>query len=139
MKKSTVILALVLGFLTVNGNALNNSFAFNNSTTVKTVSKSLCKAVATGDIDTVKLLIGNGAEVNVKSNGMLPIHYAAKYNRVDMIKVLITAGSEIHLPCDKGYTALALLKNLMLKTLNCSCADLKNKRDSLKFLDNYLS
>jgi ankyrin repeat protein len=46
------------------------------------------------------------SDVNAKSNGMQPIHYAAKYNRVDLIKVLITAGSEIHTPCDKGYTAL---------------------------------
>ena len=47
-------------------------------------------------------------DVNTKSNGMMPIHYAAKYNRVELIKVLITAGSKIHESCDSGYTALRL-------------------------------
>ena len=41
---------------------------------------------------------------------MLPIHYAAKYNRVDAMRVLIKAGSKIHSPCDKGYTALKYAK-----------------------------
>ncbi|MBT8244060.1 MAG: ankyrin repeat domain-containing protein [Winogradskyella sp.] len=46
-------------------------------------------------------------DVNEKSNGMMPIHYAARYNRVEVIKVLITAGSKIHATCDKGLTAVS--------------------------------
>ncbi|MDA8768712.1 ankyrin repeat domain-containing protein [Winogradskyella sp.] len=37
---------------------------------------------------------------------MQPIHYAARHNRVDIIKVLITVGSDIHTPCDKGYSVI---------------------------------
>ena len=59
---------------------------------------------AIDDRDSLIEIIKAGADVNAKSNGMMPIHYAAKYNRVEIIKALITAGSEIHKPCDKGYT-----------------------------------
>ncbi|MFK7833084.1 MAG: ankyrin repeat domain-containing protein [Winogradskyella sp.] len=109
MKKSTVALALALGFSIFNLNASNELRVSMQSASSlqQTIEISpLCKAVATGNTDEVNRLIGNGADVNAKSNGMMPIHYAAKYNRVELIKVLITAGSEIHESCDKGYTAL---------------------------------
>lgn len=108
MKKTAVILALVLGFSIGNLNASNDPLTSAiNEVTVKTFEVSpLCKAAAAGDIETAKKLINNGVKVNVKSNGMLPIHYAARYNRVDMIKLLITAGSKIHSECDKGLTPL---------------------------------
>lgn len=108
MKKSTVILALALGFSISNLNATNHILTSEvNDVIVQSVEVSpLCKAVATGNTAEVKRLLNNGVDVNAKSNGMMPIHYAAKYNRVELIKVLITAGSEIHKPCDKGYTAL---------------------------------
>ncbi|WP_418638299.1 ankyrin repeat domain-containing protein [Winogradskyella sp.] len=108
MKKSVVVLALALGFSVSNLNATNNVLASDtNEVIVKPVEVSpLCKAVVTGNIEEVKRLLNNGVDVNAKSNGMMPIHYAAKYNRVEIIKTLITAGSEIHKPCNKGYTAL---------------------------------
>jgi len=108
MKKSVVVLALALGLSIPNLNASNKILTSNlNEVIIKTVEVSpLCKAVATGNLEEVNKLIKAGADVNAKSNGMMPIHYAAKYNRVEFIKVLITAGSEIHTPCDKGYTAL---------------------------------
>ncbi len=113
MRKSAVILALALGFSISNLNATNDITVSNvNSVTVKVVEVSpLCKAVATGNVDEVNRLIKAGADVNAKSNGMMPIHYAAKYNRVELIKILITAGSEIHTPCKQGYTALNHAQN----------------------------
>ncbi|WP_179336879.1 ankyrin repeat domain-containing protein [Winogradskyella ludwigii] len=110
MKKSTVVLALALSFSICNLNATNSISTLKiNETLQQTIEITpLCKAVATGNTEEVKRLINNGANVNAKSNGMLPIHYAAKYNRVELIKVLITAGSAIHDSCDKGYTALRL-------------------------------
>ena len=45
-----------------------------------------------------------------------PSMYAAKFNRVDIIKLLITGGSEIHATCDKGYDSLeSMQKNQTLK------------------------
>ena len=108
MKKTSLIVALAIGLSIPNVNASNEimpSNTFEVSNKVVKISP-LCKAVATGDIELVKTYIRQGVDINKKSNGMLPIHYAAKYNRVELIKVLITAGSEIHTPCDLGYTAL---------------------------------
>jgi len=108
MKKSAVVIALALGFSISNLNASNEILSSNPAVeTLKSVEVSpLCKAVATGNLTEVNKLIKAGADVSAKSNGMMPIHYAAKYNRVEIIKALITAGSEIHKPCDHGYTAL---------------------------------
>ncbi len=108
MRKTAVILALALGFSFTNLNATNDlSTSDNVEVTVNEFKTSpLCLAVAKGDLEGVKKLIKLGEDVNKKSNGMLPIHYAAKYNRVEIMKVLITAGSEIYTPCDKGMTAL---------------------------------
>ncbi|REE27382.1 ankyrin repeat domain-containing protein [Winogradskyella pacifica] len=106
MKKSVIVLALALGFSVSNVNASNDLKTSGlNEVIVNTVEVSpLTRAVATGNLEEVNRLIKAGADVNAKSNGMMPIHYAAKYNRVEIIKALITAGSEIHKPCDKGYT-----------------------------------
>ena len=101
MKKSVIVLALALGFSVSNVNASNDLKTSGlNEVIVNTVEVSpLTRAVATGNLEEVNRLIKAGADVNAKS-----IHYAAKYNRVEIIKALITAGSEIHKPCDKGYT-----------------------------------
>ncbi|MDO1501439.1 ankyrin repeat domain-containing protein [Winogradskyella maritima] len=108
MKKTSIILALALGLFTISVNANEILTETSSTELVSPISEvsALCKAAATGDIDTVKQLIANGNKLDVKSNGMLPIHYAAKYNRVEVIKVLITAGSDVHTLCDKGYSAL---------------------------------
>ena len=108
MRKSVVILALALGFSTVSVNATNLCSITDGieNEVIESKPSALCTAVVKGDVVAIKALIKNGADVNQKSNGMLPIHYAAKYNRVDVIKVLITSGSKIHSTCDKGFTAL---------------------------------
>jgi hypothetical protein len=112
MKKTVIVLALALGFSIPNLNAFNDPLTSKvNYTTIKTVEiDPLCKAVATGNTKMVKTLIDQGADVNVKSNGMQPIHYAAKYNRVELIKMLITAGADVHSICDNGYSPLSHAK-----------------------------
>ena len=106
MKKTVGILALALGFSIVNVNASNVELPENQSNViVASVEVSpFCTAIAKGDVDKVKVYLDQGVDLTEKSNGMLPIHYAAKYNRVEIIKLLITAGSEVHARCDKGYT-----------------------------------
>lgn len=112
MRNSAVILALIIGFSIFNLNASEEISASNSEIYLQTTEVSpLCKAVATGNVEEVERLLRNGVDVNAKSNGMMPIHYAAKYNRVELIKVLITAGSKIHEACDKGFTALRYAEN----------------------------
>lgn len=125
MRKSTVVLALALGFSTISLNATNEALSSAIEITTRTVEISpICRAAATGDIEQLNRLINNGVDVNTKSNGMLPIHYAAKYNRVEVIKILITAGSEIHAKCDLGYSALTHAKK-------------SNAQDAAQFLKRF--
>ncbi len=109
MKKSVTVLALALSLSIPTLNASNPEILSTPISVVEdnTNVSALCIAVAKGEIEKVKQLLNNGVDVNKKSNGMQPIHYAARHNRVDIIKVLITAGSDIHTPCDKGYSAIS--------------------------------
>ena len=107
MKKSITALALVSVLSITTINAVNNvnfelPLTFINS---KKKISPICEAAAKGDIVKVKQLIKSGVNVNKKSNGMQPIHYAARHNRVEIIKLLVTAGSHVHARSDKGYTA----------------------------------
>ena len=109
MKKTVTVLALALSLSIPTLNASNPEILSTPISLVEdnTNVSALCPAVAKGEIEKVKQLLNNGVDVNKKSNGMQPIHYAARHNRVDIIKVLITAGSDIHTPCDKGYSAIS--------------------------------
>ena len=64
-----------------------------------------CKAIMSGDIDTVKKLIDLGADVNEKSVGMTPAMFAARYNKPEILRLLIDDGANLKLKSDKGYTA----------------------------------
>ncbi len=64
-----------------------------------------CKAIMQGDIDTVKRLIELGEDVNKKSLGMTPAIFAARYNKAEILELLIANGANLRLKSDKGYTA----------------------------------
>ena len=106
MKKSKIILALALGLSLLQINAFNSNpnHSISNLKVNELSISPLCMAIAKGDVDKVKVYLDQGVDLSTKSNGMLPIHYAAKYNRVEIIKLLITAGSDVHATCDKGYS-----------------------------------
>ena len=64
-------------------------------------------SIIKGDFETAKKLIDMGADINAKSNGLTPVMYAAKYNRTDILKLLIAKGanlkskdSKIHARCN---------------------------------------
>nr|WP_299385230.1 ankyrin repeat domain-containing protein [Allomuricauda sp.] len=82
---------------------------------------SFCKAIVKGDVDAVKKLIELGEDVNQKSLGMAPIHFAARYNRTEILELLIANGANVKKKCDKGYTAKKY-------------AELSNATDALKVL-----
>ncbi|MEX2350089.1 MAG: ankyrin repeat domain-containing protein [Flavobacteriaceae bacterium] len=62
-------------------------------------------SVVKGDLETVQKLIELGADVNQKWNGMTPAMYAARHNRVEILKVLIAQGANLKMRCDKGRKA----------------------------------
>ena len=108
MKKTFIISALALccSFATVNANTSDNSLNKSTTTVVAYKVNPFCVSIAKGDIDTVKKLISLGADVNARSNGMTPVMYAAKFNRIDILELLISKGAKLKLKSDKGMTAL---------------------------------
>ncbi len=63
-----------------------------------------CKAIVQGDLDTVKKFIALGEDVNRKSLGKTPAIFAARYNRAEILKVLILNGANLSIKCERGYS-----------------------------------
>lgn len=108
MKKSIVYLGVALiAFTNVslasNSNSLN---AFKSITTVYDVTTPLSIAISKGDIESVRKFIEYGVDVNEKSNGMSPLMVAARYNKVEIIKILISKGARVNAKDENGFTAL---------------------------------
>jgi ankyrin repeat protein len=66
----------------------------------------LCNAIVKGDIATVKKFIEYGADVNESANGMTPLMLAARYNKVEILKLLLEKGANTNAKDERGYTAL---------------------------------
>ena len=107
MKKTAILSILAFSLLMVNFNAHATNLevktlSYETSTTIN----PFCMAIVKGDYETVKKLIDLGEDVNIKSSGMSPVMYAAKFNKVDILKLLIKNGANLKARCSKGHTAL---------------------------------
>lgn len=71
---------------------------------------AFCISIAKGDTETVEKLITLGEDVNEKSNGMTPLMYAARFNRVEILQMLIANGANLKTKSEKGFTALKYAK-----------------------------
>ncbi len=107
MKKSIIITAIALCFSIVTANAKTTTESIS-TTHAEFVFKvnSFCVSIAKGDLETVKKLIDRGANINEMSNGMTPIMYAAKFNRTEILKLLIAKGANLKAKSAKKMTAL---------------------------------
>jgi ankyrin repeat protein len=106
MKKSVVIIAIALGFSFTTLHATNNVVTTPTyETTLKKAVDPFCISIVKGDLETVKKLIELGQDVNKKSNGLTPAMYAAKYNRLDILKLLVDKGAKLNVKSAKGMTA----------------------------------
>jgi len=108
MRKTMLIMtaAMVLAVTTVSA---ENRIENESSTAISTYAEmnkinSFCKAIMKGDIETVKKLISLGEDVNQKSLGMTPAIFAARYNKAEILKVLIQNGADIKIRSDRGYS-----------------------------------
>lgn len=108
MKKSIVYLGVALiAFTNVSLASKSNSLnAFKSTTTVYDVATPLSIAISKGDIESVRKFIEYGVDVNEKSNGMSPLMIAARYNKVEIMKVLISKGARVNAKDENGFTAL---------------------------------
>lgn len=101
------ILTLVMAFtMVLSVAASERPEPYFNNTAVATWFNptSFCKAIIKGDLETVKKMIELGEDVNQKSLGMTPAHFAARYNQAEILQVLIDNGANLNRKCDKGYT-----------------------------------
>ncbi|PKB43350.1 ankyrin repeat protein [Cellulophaga sp. RHA19] len=86
------------------------------------VVNTFCMAILKGDVETVRKLIEFGEDVNKKSNGMTPAIFAARYNKVEILEILIANGADLRIKCDKG-------RSVMLH------AELSNAKEAMIFLE----
>ncbi|UWX54153.1 ankyrin repeat domain-containing protein [Maribacter litopenaei] len=108
MKKS-ILMFLFVGILTHLSSYANMKLETSSINMVTTVVNenisSLCKAAMQGDVDKVRSLIAMGESVNEKSLGMTPAMYAARYNKAEVLRVLLLNQANLNIKSDKGYTA----------------------------------
>ena len=101
MKKSifTFALALVLtsGIATASEAhpSLSNSSEYPVEKLAALNLNSLCKAIIAGNYDMVTQLIQMGEDINQKSLGKTPAMYAARYNKADILSLLIEKGADL--------------------------------------------
>jgi ankyrin repeat protein/beta-lactamase regulating signal transducer with metallopeptidase domain len=70
-------------------------------------SPNLLGIINSGDIEQVKLLISQGADINVKnSNGLTPLYLASQEGRKDVVELLIDNGADINAKNNNGITPL---------------------------------
>jgi ankyrin repeat protein len=107
MKKSIIISAIALCASLVSVHATQTQFIIENQKTDVAIKvNSFCISIAKGDMETVKKLLELGEDVNQKSDGMTPAMYAAKYNRTDILMLLIAHGADLKVKSIKKMTAL---------------------------------
>jgi ankyrin repeat protein len=118
------VLCMAPGFSAEN--ALDRELVSDAMTmTAPTKINSFCKAIVQGDIETVKRLIALGEDVNQKSLGKTPVIFAARYNKAEILSILLEHDADLSIRCDSGYTPK-------------KHAELSNAHEALAVINAYL-
>lgn len=107
MKKSVIILGTAIAMSTQVLKASNAKLLVKDpiSSPADEVS-SLHYAVCEGDIEKVKKLIEYGTNVNKLVRDMSPLMLAARFNKFEIIKVLLASGANPRIENEKGLRAI---------------------------------
>ena len=111
MKKTIIILGLALVAFTNVAGASTVSTVTTSTEIVNYDNSPLCAAIMKGDLATVKKFIEYGANVNEEANGMTPLMFAARYNKVEILKYLLEKGADKKVKDENGLTALKYAEN----------------------------
>lgn len=118
--KKTILTTAAVFLLAVSGMYAEHNVKAGEPAIISSQVKNnglnpFCKAIVNGDIDTVRKLISLGEDINQKSLGMTPAIVAARYNKAEILELLIQHGANLKIKSDKGYTAkkYAELSNAM--------------------------
>lgn len=97
---------IAISVVAMNGGNATSFDLTHSSEIVKYQKPSpFCAAIMKGDLEAVKQMISEGEDVNQKSMGMTPAQYAARYNKAEILKVLIENGANLKKRSNDGYTA----------------------------------
>lgn len=111
MKKTIIILGLALVAFTNVAGASTVSALTTSTEIVNYGNSPLCNAILKGDIATVKKFVEYGADVNEESNGLTPLMFAARYNKIEILKYLLDKGADKEVKDERGNTALKYAEN----------------------------
>ncbi|MEO7978088.1 ankyrin repeat domain-containing protein [Flavobacterium sp.] len=108
MKNSIVYLGMALVAFTNVSIASNTSFRGDKNIITEQIfdATPLNVAISKGDIQIVLKFIEYGADVNERTEDMTPLMTAARYNKVEIIKILLAQGARPGDKNEKGFTAL---------------------------------
>lgn len=106
MKKTIILAGLALVAFTNVALATNVSTTFHPTEVTIYEATPLCNAIVKGDLATVKKFIEYGSDVNESINGTTPLMLAARYNKVEIIKILLEKGAKLDAKDERGFTAL---------------------------------
>ena len=104
MKKTilTVALSFLFAATYANCNTVVANSDFSTSSFVEeNALNSFCKSIMKGDVEMVKQLLKLGEDVNAKSLGRTPAMYAARYNRAEILQLLIDNGADLSIKSTK--------------------------------------
>jgi len=105
---SALVLGLAVSAAPITSNNLIESTSYEVAFNVEV--STFCKLITQGEFEAVQSMIKAGTDINKKSIGMTPLMYAARYNRVEIVKLLIANEADLKIKSNKGYTALRYAK-----------------------------
>jgi len=113
MKKTFLLLSatLLLTSATSFANSPTESFALEVSTNPvdefgNMYATPLVVAITKGDLVVVKKFLEYGVDVNELTNGKTPLMYAARYNELEIAKLLIEKGAKVDIKDANNLKAL---------------------------------
>lgn len=107
MKKSVFILGMALAISTNVLEASNLKLLVKDQINSPAyVTSPLHYAICAGDIESIKKFIKYGADVNKLSRDISPLMLAARFNKFEIIKILLASGANPSIENEKGFKAL---------------------------------
>jgi len=111
MKKTVIVLGTALvvftNFLTASNQKLENK---NQIEIPIDFASPLHIAVCKGDVESVKKSIEYGADVNKIVRNMTPLMLAARFNNVEIVKILLANGAKHSIENEHGLKAIDYAK-----------------------------
>ena len=111
MKKLVLsALAIALSFSTISATNLHKA-PVESTVNYSVKISAFCQLIKEGNYSAVKSLIENGTNINRKSVGLTPLMFAARYNKTQIVKLLISKGAKLKTKSERGrFTALQYAK-----------------------------